>query len=294
MPDVNLDLFKKIQRIQIQTSQLSKNVLAGAYRSAFRGNGLEFEEVREFREGDDTRTIDWNVTARMNGPFVKTFREERELTVMLLVDVSFSSQFGSKEHLKSELIAEIGATLAFSAIKNNDKVGLILFSEDVEKYIPPNKGSRHVLRLIRELLVFQPKKFKTNLGVALSFLEKVQRKASVCFVISDFLSPEFEKEMALTAKSHDLINISVTDPYEVEFPSLGLITLQDLETEKRILIDSSNRVAQRDFKKNSAERKDKQKQFLKKIGASFIDIQTNLPYMPPLRRFFTLRGKRRK
>lgn len=287
------EVFKKIRRIQIQTTHLANDLLAGAYRSAFKGKGMEFEEVREYQPGDDVRTIDWNVTARMRHPYVKNFREERDITVMLVVDISASSRFGSYK-LKSELIAEIGAVIAFSAIKNNDRIGLILFSDVVEKYIPPRKGTRHVMRLIRELLLNEPSHRKTNIAVALDFLGSVVPKSGVCFLISDFISPSYAHEAALTAKKHDFITIGITDPYELAFPKTGLIGLQDLETGETQTIDSSDETTQETFKKNAAERLGTHQRLMNKIGAGFIDLRTNQPYLPAIKKFFKIRGKQRR
>lgn len=288
------DLFKTIRRIEIVSTQLANDILAGAYRSAFKGRGMEFEEVREYQPGDEIRTIDWNVTARMSNPFVKIFREERDITVILVVDVSGSSRFGGRNGLKSELIAEIGAVLAFSAIKNNDKVGLILFTDIVEKYVPPRKGTRHVLRIIRELLAFEPQQRGSNLKGALSFLGKVQSKPGICFLISDFLCSDYAHEAAIIAKKHDLISISVSDPYEHSFPQLGLVHVADLETGQTTLVDAAFPSFQKEFQRKTTERLAKQKQLMGKIGAGFIDIRTDQPYLAELRKFFKLREIIRK
>ncbi len=286
------DLFKTIRRIQISSVQLANDALAGAYRSAFRGKGMEFEDVREYQPGDEIRSIDWNVTARMNHPYIKNFREERELTVLLVVDVSASSRFGSRDHAKATLIAEIGAIFAFSAIKNNDKVGLILFSDIVEKYVPPGKGVQHVLRIIRELLAFQPKSKGTDLKGALSFLGKVQNRKGVCFLISDFLCPDFSHEAALIAQRHDLVAICLTDPYESKFPAVNLVALTDLETGKTALIDASIAV-QETFSQTAKQRMQQNRHLFKKIGADFINIRTDQPYLVELHKFFKIREKRR-
>jgi uncharacterized protein (DUF58 family) len=292
---LNQELYKKIQRIQIQTSQLAEDILAGMYRSAFKGRGMEFEEVREYQPGDDVRTIDWNVTARSDRPFVKNFREERDLTVMLLVDVSASTRFGSKNHYKSDLIAEITAVLAFSAIKNNDKIGLILFSDEIEKYIPPNKGTKHVLRLIREVLAFEPKQKGTNIEVALRFLGNVQRKSTVCFLLTDFICKNnYAHELSLAAKKHDLIALSLQDETEKKFPSLGLVHITDLETGKELLVNSSTQVFQEQFINQSKIRQTSTQSLLQKNGAGYIEINTEQPYIPAIQRFFKIRaGKRR-
>lgn len=288
------DLLKTIRRIQIHSDQLAKDLLAGAYHSAFKGKGIEFEEVREYQPGDETRSIDWNVTARMNHPYVKNFKEERELTVLLVVDISSSLRFGSKYPMKSDLIAEIGATIAFSAIKNNDKIGLILFSESVEKYLPPKKGVKHVLRVIRDLLTFEPKGKSTHLNAALSFLGNVQKKSGICFLISDFLSDEdHSQEMSLIAKKHDLITIGLIDPCETALPQMNLVNFMDLETQEIQLVDTSASELQKKFQENTQFRLKEHQKLMKRIGAGYIEIHTDKPYLPPLRNFFKRREKKR-
>jgi len=292
MSAVSQDILKKIRRIQIVTTQLANDVLAGAYRSAFKGKGMEFEEVREYQPGDEVRSIDWNVTARMNHPYIKTFREERDLTVLLVIDVSASSYFGSHYERKSTLMAEIGGVLAFSAIKNNDKIGLLLFSDVVEKYIPPRKGIRHVLRVIRELLIFQPKHKGSNLGDALAFLGKVQNKRSICFLISDFLCPDYRQEAALIASKHDLIAIRICDPYENTFPELGLLHAADLETNESGIIDTSSSELQHRYTKEADEEKRAFESLMKKMGADYMEISTDKSYINVLKKFFKIREKK--
>jgi uncharacterized protein (DUF58 family) len=294
MPALSSDLFKKIRRIQFQTTQLAQDILAGAYRSAFKGRGMEFEEVREYQSGDEVRAIDWNVTARMGRPYIKNFREEREITVMLLVDVSSSSRFGSISETKRTITAEVGALIAFSAIKNNDKIGMILFSDSVEKYIPPKKGTRHVLHLIRELLAFEPKSRGTDIGKALSFLGNVQRRSGVCFLLSDFISPDYSHELALIAKRHDLISIGITDPHEIVLPAIDLVSLIDLESGEMVTADTSNTQLQQDFKSLAEQRLKQQEKLMKKVGAGFIDVRTDQPYIRPIRKFFKIRSKKRR
>ena len=279
------ELFNKIRRIQIVTTQLANDLLAGAYHSAFKGKGIEFEEVREYQQGDEVRSVDWNVTARMNHPYVKVFKEERELTVMLVVDVSASAKFGSKK----DLIAEIGAVIAFSAIKNNDKIGLILFSEGVELYLPPKKGLRHVLRLIRELLVYEPKKIRTDLSAALTFLGNVQQRQTICFMISDFIFELPERELMITARYHDLIAVHVSDPNEWEFSDMNLVQMSDLETGQTKMVDTSSVAVLKEQKKNMEERKDDLQHTLQHVGAGFIEVRTDEPYIYPMQRFFKLR-----
>lgn len=294
MAIITPEIIKKIRRIQIQTTHLAEDLLAGAYRSAFKGKGMEFEEVREYQPGDEIRDIDWKVTARMSHPYVKTFREEREITVMLMVDISPSSTFGSQGKPKSELIAELGAVIAFSAIKNNDKVGLILFSDRIEKYIPPKKGPRHVLFVIRELLLHEPQGQGTDINAALDFLGHVNQRSCVCFLISDFICSDFSKGASLAAEKYDLIAIAMTDPHELTFPSLGLVELHDLEKEDSKLVDSVNPRVKEYFKDRTINRLEETKRLMNKIGAGFISLQTDQSYIPPLRRFFKTRAKERR
>lgn len=294
MASISPDIFKTIRRIQILSSQLASDVLAGAYRSAFKGKGMEFEEVREYQPGDEIRSIDWNVTARMSNPYVKIFREERDLTVILVVDVSASARFGSHFGSKSALIAEIGGVLAFSAINNNDKVGLVLFSNIIEKYLPPRKGIRHVTRVIRELLAFEPQGRGSDISAALAFVGKVQSRPGICFLISDFMSSDYSHEAALVAKRHDLISIRVTDPYETAFPQIGVAAVTDLETLEHTLVDTSSKPTQKHYQE-AAERQLLQfKQMMNKIGAGYIDIRTDQSYMAALRKFFKIREKKRR
>lgn len=288
------DAFRHIRRIHIQTKRKVENLFAGAYHSAFKGQGLEFEEVREYTPGDEIRHIDWNVTARMDHPFVKSFREERELTVLLIVDISGSTYFGSTSRLKNEVLAEIGALLAFSAIKNQDRVGLILFSKEVELYLSPKKGTRHVLRVIRELLLFQPLYKGTSISKALSFLGQIQKKKAVCFLISDFLTEaeDFNSDAALIAKKHELIAIQLRDPYEKEFPSLGLINLCDLETNKETLVDTTNIGLKEKYKQQALEKQKAFEHSLKRMGIPLISLADYQSYTAALHQFFTLRRKR--
>lgn len=279
------ETLKKIRRIHLKLETISKELLAGMYKSVFKGRGMEFEEVREYMPGDDIRTIDWNVTARLNTPYVKSFREERELTVILLVDVSASLLYGEK----NELVAEIGAVLAFSAIKNHDKIGLILFSDKVEKYIQPNKGTQHVLRIIRELLIFKPTHQRTNIGAALAFLGKVQTKSCVCFLLSDFINDGYEKELKIITKRHDLIAVRVYDPREKEFPDLGLLTVQDLETGQNTIIDTSTQSFRDHFNKTTQERFNQTEKLIKKMGAGWIDVRTDESYIEAILKYFKTR-----
>lgn len=289
MASIPRSVFQHIRRIQIATNRLAEDIMVGAYHSAFKGKGMEFEEVRDYTEGDDVRNIDWNVTARTNEPHIKNFREERELTVMLVVDVSASSQFGTSTQLKSEVIAELSALLAFTAIKNNDNVGLLLFSDIVEEYIPPKKGIRHVLRVIRDLLIFKPKHRRSNLKVALDYLGNIQKKSCVCFLISDFLYPIQKKELAIASKHHDLISIHILDSAEESFPDIGLVHFRDLETGKMAVVDTSHLATQKFHEDKVSKKKNSVKQMMKKLGAGYILIKSNESYVQPLRRFFRLR-----
>lgn len=287
------EAYQHIRRLQIKALRNVDDLFAGIYRSAFKGKGLEFEEVREYEPGDDVRSIDWNVTARLQRPYVKNFREERELTVMLVVDISASSRYSHTSNLKSELIAEIAALLAFSAIKNQDKVGLLLFSDQIELYLKPKKGVRHVLRVIRELLYFKPQNRGTDLPKAMAFLGKVQKKKAICFLISDFLSKGFEKPVSILAKRHELIAFHISDTFEKDFPPLGLIQFRDLETPLQALIDTSDPFIRKRFKQNAEEQNLEVKQCFEKGGADYFSIHTDQSSSDLLRRFFYLRGKKK-
>ena len=287
------ELLKKIRRIEIRTSHLVNDALAGKYHSAFRGLGMEFEEVRQYQIGDDVRSIDWNVSARMGEPFVKIFREERELTVMLVVDLSRSQEFGTHEQFKRELVAELGATLAFSAIKNNDKVGLILFTDRVEKFVPPRKGTRHVLRVIRELLAYQPEGRGTNIALAMEHLNRIMRRKAVVFLISDFQDSRYEKPLKITRQSHDLILIAVNDRREQEIPNLGLIELEDGETQRRIVVDTSSARWRRKYQRLIAEFIERRDSILRRSKLDVIHINTGESFVEPLTRFFRRRELRR-
>ncbi len=293
------EVLKEVRQIQIRTGKVVSDVLAGEYHSVFKGRGMEFEDVREYFPGDDVRNIDWNVTARMNHPYVKNFKEERELAVMLLVDVSASSGFGTTGFSKANIIAKICATLSFSAIKNNDKVGLILFSDKIEKFIPAKKGSKHVLRIIRELLVSAKILEKTqtsaatDITVALEHLNRTRKKRGVCFIVSDFISSDFETDLRIAAKRHDITAISVSDPRELDIPSVGLIELEDAETGEVILVDTSSVEFQSQFLSSVNEENDERKTFFKSLGIDLLEINTGLPFENSLVSFFKMRGKRR-
>ncbi|MCK4993556.1 MAG: DUF58 domain-containing protein [Candidatus Omnitrophica bacterium] len=288
------EIIKKIRRIEIKTSRMVNDVFAGQYHSVFKGRGMEFDEVREYQPGDEIRSIDWNVTARMGHPFIKKFVEERQLTVMLLMDASGSSFFGTKGQLKSEIAAELCSVLAYSAIKNNDRVGLIIFSDRIEKFIPPRKGSRHVLRVIREVLYHKPQGKKTDIRCALDYLNNVMHKKTVSFLISDFLDCEFKKQLSITNKRHDLIAVAITDPREQELPKTGIIRFEDAETQEVCLIDAADKTLREAFAKNSAIVLAKREKVFKHSGVDLINISTDKPYTKELIRFFRKREKKRK
>lgn len=295
------DIIKKVRRLEIRTRQLVTDSVTGAYYSSFKGRGMDFEEVREYAIGDDVRTIDWNVSAKMDRPFVKVFREERELTLMLLIDLSASGIFGSVEQSKRERAAEIASVIAFSASLNNDKVGLLLYTDEVEHYIPPKKGRRHILRVIRDTLVFEPKGKATNHKSALDYLNRVQRRKSVVFLISDFLdshsplstssSPLFST-LALTHQRHDLVSIALSDPREFELPAVGLITLEDAETGEMVEIDTSSRATRERYAQLALERREHFQAGMRKKGLDWVEARTDQPYLPALRQLFARRASR--
>jgi uncharacterized protein (DUF58 family) len=287
------ELLKKIRRIEIRTSHLVNDALAGQYHSAFKGRGMEFEEVRPYQRGDDVRSIDWNVSARFGEPFVKVFREERELTVMLVVDMSRSQEFGSTDQLKRELVAELGATLAFSAIKNNDKIGLLCFTDRVEKLVPPRKGSSHVLRVIRELLAFEPEGRGTDIAGAVDHLNRILRRRSVVFVISDFQDEHYERALRIARRRHDVILIAVSDRRERELPAVGLVELIDGETGQRVVVDTSSaawRERYRELCRQAVERRERE---LRRYKLDCINVNTGESFVEPLVRFFRARESRR-
>lgn len=286
------ELLKKVRRIEITTSRVVNDIMAGEYHSVFKGRGMEFEEVREYQAGDEIRTIDWNVTARTGIPHVKRFVEERELTVMLVVDASSSGEFGTSEQMKGEIAVEICALLAFAAIKNNDRVGLIIFTDQVEKFIPPKKGRKHVLRVIRELLYFKPENKKTNIPTALEYLNKVITRKSVVFLMSDFMSNDLKKPLSVINNKHDLVAISVTDPRELELPSIGFIELEDAETGEMIFIDTFDSALVKEFAQISHKEKSELEQLFKSLRIDHVNIMTDKPYIDPLIKFFKSRAKR--
>ena len=286
------EILKKVRRIDIRTSHMVNDMLAGQYESVFKGQGMEFEEVREYQPGDEVRSIDWNVTARMGRPFLKKFVEERELTVMLVVDVSSSSTFGSIKQLKSELAAELCAVLAFSAIKNNDKVGLIIFTDRIERYVPPKKGRRHVLRVISEALSFQPEGRGTDIAIALEYLNKVTIRRTVTFLISDFIATDYENPLRIANKRHDIIALTITDPREMELPKVGIIELEDAETDERILIDTNLRRVRDAYRRIASDKVQERQRILRSANVDAIDVSTDKPYMQPLLKFFRMRERR--
>jgi uncharacterized protein (DUF58 family) len=280
-------LLRKVRQIEIKTKGLSNHIFSGEYHSAFKGRGMSFSEVREYSYGDDVRSIDWNVTARFRSPFIKVFEEERELTLMLIVDISASSLFGTKKLNKRELITEICAVLAFSAISNNDKVGVILFSDRIEKYIPPKKGKSHILFIIRELLSIQAhKKSSTNIEEALKFMNAVMKKRCISFLLSDFISPDFDQALKLTAKKHDLIGIQVYDERDTQFPDIGLVQVQDAESGIMQWIDSSSAQFRQAYAQSFLKHETQTTNAFRKSGSSLLSIRTDDDYIKKLQVFF--------
>lgn len=287
------EILKKVQRIQIHTSRMVNDVLAGEYHSTFKGSGIEFDEVREYQMGDDIRTIDWNVTARTGIPHIKRFIEERELTVMLMVDASSSGYFGSTDKLKSEIATELCAVLAFSAIKNNDKVGLIIFTDRIEKFVPPQKGKTHVLRVIRELLCFKPERSRTDIDMALAYLQRVVTRRSVVFIVSDFMCSGFEKALRIANRRHDVIGIDIIDPRETSLPALGFVELMDAETGESIIVDTYDRSIREGFSLLSNQDIQQRHDMFRSMGVDLVEIHTDKPYVDPMLKFFRMREKRR-
>jgi uncharacterized protein (DUF58 family) len=286
------ELLKRIRRIHIRTSHMANDVFAGQYHSAFKGQGMEFEEVREYQPGDEIRSIDWNVTARQGRPFIKRFREERELTVMLMLDVSGSQQFGTTEQSKRELAAEVGATLVFSAIKNNDKVGLIGFSEGVEKYVKPDKGLQHVLHVIREMISLEGRNKGTNLAAAFEYLNRVVTRRAVVFVISDFFSPAFDKQMRVARRRHDIIPVYISDQREATLPKARFMELIDSETGEIVTVDTSSRRFRDWYEGHSKEEIELLRKSFRKLRVDMIELRTGASYVEPLTRFFRAREAR--
>jgi len=284
------ELLKKVRKIEIKTRRLSDHIFGGEYHSTFKGRGMTFSEVRQYQFGDDVRSIDWNVTARYNEPYVKVFEEERELTMMLMVDVSGSELFGTSNQFKKEIITEISATLAFSALQNNDKAGLILFSDDVELFIPPKKGKSHVLRIIRELLEFKPKSNKTDIAGALKYLTNVMKKKAIVFVLSDFISDDYERTMKIISNKHDVTGIRVYDEREESIPNLGMVQMQDFETGKIQLVNTQSKSVRNAYAKYHRERVDYFKETFKKSGSGVLDCRVDESYVKKLLGYFKRRG----
>ena len=286
------EILKKIRRLELRTRRLVSSTFAGQYHSVFKGRGMNFEEVREYAPGDEIRSIDWNVTARMNTPYVKKFTEEREMTVMLVVDVSASGTFGSVNLSKRELAAEVASILAFSAINNNDKVGLLLFSDDVELFIPPKKGRLHTLRLIREMLYFEPKGRGTNLAGALDYVNRVISRRAVVFMISDFIAPNFEKALTVASRRHDVVAMPVSDPGESKLPDVGIITLEDAETGEQIDINTGSRAVRRGLADLEETRRKAMNKLFRSSRVDTVPLSTTEDYLLALRVFFAQRERR--
>jgi uncharacterized protein (DUF58 family) len=283
------DLIKKVQRIEIKTRGLSRHIFAGEYHSAFKGRGIAFSEVREYQYGDDIRSIDWNVTARFNHPYVKIFEEERELTVMLLIDVSGSGRFGTSRVYKRDMMTEIAAVLSFSAIFNNDKIGVIFFSDSVEKFIPPQKGRKHILRIIRELLDFNPASNRTNLNEPLRYLTNAIKKRCTAFIISDFMAPSFEESLRIASNKHDVVALKIYDPVERSLPDVGMVKLADAETGREMWVDTSSANARREYEKWWNEHIDQVKNIFMRCGVDNAEMSTAEDYVRPLVRLFKRR-----
>jgi uncharacterized protein (DUF58 family) len=283
------ELIKKVRRIEIKTRGLSQHIFAGEYHSAFKGKGMAFSEVREYQYGDDIRNIDWNVTARFNHPYVKVYEEERELTVMLLIDISGSREFGTENQLKKNLIAEVAAVLAFSAIQNNDKIGAVMFSDKVEKFIPPKKGRQHILRIIRELIDFTPENTGTNLSEGLRFFTNMQKKRSTAFLISDFIDDGFEDALKVASKKHDLIALKISDKREQELPSVGMIYMLDAESGQTVWVDSSSKKVRENYRKYWTDRQKYLSDILLKYGIDSTNLDTRNDYIKPLITLFKKR-----
>ncbi|MBH53733.1 MAG: DUF58 domain-containing protein [Opitutaceae bacterium] len=300
------EILKKVRQIEIRTRKMVTDAMAGHYNSVFKGQGMDFEEVREYTPGDDIRAIDWNVTAKMAHPFVKRFREERELTLMLVVDVSASGDFGSIAESKRELMAEMASVLAFSAIRNNDKVGLLLFTDQIEAFIPPQKGKQHVLRIIRELLFFEPESTGTDIKMALDYLNRIVKRKAVTFLISDFLVrdtfrrarirnqyTDMYRSLTLTDRRHDLIVLRLSDPHEYALPNLGILSLEDAETGQLIELDTRNSQIREEFQNQNGQQLEDFKRTLKRLGIDSIYVENGQPYITKIREFFLNREKRR-
>ncbi len=283
------ELLKKVRRIEIKTRRLSNHIFGGEYQSAFKGHGMAFSEIRQYQFGDDVRNIDWNVTARYNEPFVKIFEEERELTLLLMVDVSGSQFFGTDGNFKRDIITEIAATLAFSATQNNDKVGLLLFSDQIELFIPPKKGRSHVLRIIRDLLEFKPKGVKTNIEQAVSYVQNMIKKQAIVFILSDFMSDNYESALKILGNKHDLTGIRVYDKRETEMPNLGMVNMQDAETGEYMLVNTGSTNVRRNYKAHYLKQVDYFEKAFKRSQAGTINLQLGESYVKKLLGYFKRR-----
>lgn len=284
------ELLKKVRKIEIKTRRLSDHVFGGEYHSTFKGRGMTFSEVRQYQFGDDVRSIDWNVTARYNEPYIKVFEEERELTMMLMVDISGSQLFGTQQQFKREIITEIAATLAFSATQNNDKIGLILFTDDIELFIPPKKGRSHVLRIIRELIEFQPKSKKTDISGALKFLSNVMKKKAIVFMLSDFIADDYQRTLKIVGGKHDLTGIRVYDRHEEEIPNLGMVPMEDEETGEVMLVNTGSKATRINYAKYYRERVDYFKDSFNRSGAGSLSSRVDESYVKKLLGYFKRRG----
>jgi uncharacterized protein (DUF58 family) len=285
------DLLKRVRRIEIKSRGLSQNIFAGQYHTAFKGKGMAFSEVREYQFGDDIRSIDWNVTARFNHPYVKIFEEEREMTVMLLIDVSGSRMFGTEHQLKQNMITEMAATLAFSAIQNNDKIGVIFFSDKLEKFIPPKKGKKHILYIIRELIDFQPENTKTDLGGALKYMTSVIKKRCTAFILSDFIDPKnFQTDLTIANRKHDIVAIQVFDKRETELPSVGLIHIKDAETGEEQQIDTSSAKIRATYRRWWEKQQESLQDAFQKSKVDSVSVSTDQDYVKALMNLFNLRN----
>ncbi|MEO5356926.1 MAG: DUF58 domain-containing protein [Nitrospirae bacterium YQR-1] len=286
---LSTEVIKHIRRVELKTRRMAADFFTGHYRSVFKGMGMEFDEVRQYVAGDDIRSIDWNVTARMGEPFIKKFVEERQLTIMFVLDLSRSCSFATVNRLKRDLAAELCAVLALSANKNNDKVGFIAFTGKVEKFVPPAKGLKHILRVVREALYMEPQSKGTDIAKALDYLNKITHRKAVVFIISDFHAAQYEKALAIANKRHDVIAVTLTDPVEMQLPDAGLITLQDAETGQKYLLDTTSSKVRDEYKKNALKIFNQRKRLFRSCNVDHIDIATDVPYLKTLIRFFKMR-----
>ncbi|MFC1504158.1 DUF58 domain-containing protein [Spirochaetota bacterium] len=288
------EILKKVRRIEIKTSKIVNTVFSGEYHSSFKGRGMEFDEVRQYYRGDDVRTIDWNVTARMNAPYVKRYREERELTSIVLFDASASNEFGTTNLMKGEIAAEISALISFSAIKNNDKVGLIIFTDKIEKYVPPKKGRDHVLRVIREILYFKTEHKNTDIGIALDFLNKVITRKGVVFLISDMISPNFQNPLKIASEKHDLTAIKITDPKEITLPDVGMVEFEDAESGEYYLVDTSHANFRKEYQRVNELEDTELEKFFKRFNVDYVNLKVDRNYFDDLVVFFKRKAKRKR